>query len=557
MKTKPYKYLLIPGLILLILACSKEFLETPNNATLSIENFYKTKNDLDKAITAAYSIFKASDLNDGNIVGETFTHGHFLIGNANSDDAEVGGGIGEAVDLILMSECNAQADLGLASSLWTGLYQGIYRCNLVIENTPNALDEVSDEQKAIYIAEAKFIRSYCYFHLSRVFGPVPLITAPLGSDEFYSVTRNPLNEIYHQIELDLEEAAKILPWAEQFDGHANKGSAYGLLAKVLLFESSFARNYPGDTRFAGLEEKWDAAYTAASAVINSGYYDLSVNFSDIFHQEGEYSKESVFEIAFMNEGDAYHARNNGNTFAIYYRSRSMGGWGYDLPAQTLVDAFENGSKGFETGHWVSTGNPADSALWQDPRMDWTIVFNGETAWFDPAEVMTNGEGLTQYYTGYCSQKIYTPEITLPGNFSNFPNNLRLLRYSDVILLGAEAAFHKGDEATAINLVNQVRERARREAISPNALPPVPNSVTGENLLKEIKHERRVELAMEGQRDWDLRHWGDIKEGLRDFYANNKLHNVSDPFVVGVNEFLPIPLSEVRNSKGALVQNNGY
>jgi len=221
MKTKPYKYLLIPGLILLILACSKEFLETPNNATLSIENFYKTKNDLDKAITAAYSIFKASDLNDGNIVGETFTHGHFLIGNANSDDAEVGGGIGEAVDLILMSECNAQADLGLASSLWTGLYQGIYRCNLVIENTPNALDEVSDEQKAIYIAEAKFIRSYCYFHLSRVFGPVPLITAPLGSDEFYSVTRNPLNEIYHQIELDLEEAAKILPWAEQFDGHAN------------------------------------------------------------------------------------------------------------------------------------------------------------------------------------------------------------------------------------------------------------------------------------------------------------------------------------------------
>ncbi len=557
MKTNTYRYLLISCLILLISACSKEFLETPNNATLSVENFYKTKEDLDKAITAAYSVFKASDLNDGNIVGETFCHGHFLVGNANSDDAEVGGGLGEGIDLVLMTECNAQADLGVASSLWTGLYQGIYRCNLVIENTPNALDEVSDEQKAIYIAEAKFVRSYCYFHLARVFGPVPLITSPLGSEDFYSVSRNPVSEIYHQIELDLQEATESLPWVEQFDGHANKGSAYGLLAKVLLFESSYARNYPGDERFVGLEQKWDEAYAAANAVVSSGYYNLSVNYSDIFHQEGEYSKESVFEIAFMTEGDAYHARNNGNTFAVYYRSRSMGGWGFDLPSQELVDDYENGSKSFETGEWISTGNPADSALWQDPRMDWTIVFEGEPAWFAPTETMTNGEGLTQYFTGYCNQKIYTPEMELPGNFSNFPNNLRLLRYADVILIAAEAAFFKGDETTAINLVNSIRQRARRESSNPNALPPVPGSVTGNNLLSVIKHERRIELAMEGHRYWDLIRWGDAKEELKKYYANNTLHNVDDPFTVGINEFLPIPLAEIRNSKGALEQNNGY
>jgi starch-binding outer membrane protein, SusD/RagB family len=557
MKTYLLKYLLMPGLILLMMACSKEFLETPNNATLSVENFYKTKDDLDKAITAAYSVFKAADLNDGNIVGETFCHGHFLIGNANSDDAEVGGGIGEAVDLILMSECNSQADLGLASSIWTGLYQGIYRCNLVIENTPNALEEVSIEQKAKYIAEAKFIRSYCFFHLLRVFGPVPLITEPLGSEDFYSVSRNPVSEIYHQIEFDLQEAAENLPWAAQFDGHANRGSAYGLLAKVLLFESSYARNYPGDERFNGLEQKWDEAYAAANAVINSGYYDLSVDFGDIFHQEGEYSKESVFEIAFMTEGDAYHARNNGNTFAVYYRSRSMGGWGFDLPSQELVDAFENGSKSYETGEWVSTGNPSDSSLWQDPRMDWTIVFDGEPAWFEPTETMSNGEGLTQYFTGYCSQKILTPEISLPGNFSNFPNNLRLLRYADVILIAAEAAFFNNDEATAIQLVNNVRERARREASNPDALPPVPGSVTGNNLLSVIKHERRIELAMEGHRYWDLIRWGDAKEELRKYYANNTLHNIEDPYTVGINEFQPIPLTEIRNSKGALEQNNGY
>ena len=557
MKTTLYKYLLIPGLIFLSTACTKDFLETPNNATLSVENFYKTKDDLDRAITAAYAVFKEADLNDGNIVGETFCHGHFLIGNANSEDAEVGGGIGEAIDLILMSECAAQTNLGLVSSIWTGLYQGIYRCNLVIQNAPNALDEVTEAQKARYIAEAKFIRSYCYFHLSRVLGQVPLILEPLSSDQFYEVSRTPLNEIYHQIEADLQDAANDLAWATQFDGHANRGSAFGLLSKVLLFESSFARNYAGDSRFAGLEEKWDEAYAAANAVIQSGYYDLSVDFGDIFHEEGEYSKESVFEIAFMTEGDAYHARNNGNTFAVYYRSRSMGGWGFDLPTQNLVDAFENGSKHYETGTWVSSGNSSDSALWQDPRMDWTIVFENEPAWFDPAFQMTNGEGLTQYYTGYCSQKILTPEVELPGNFSNFPNNLRLLRYADVILIGAEAAYFNGDNATAIALINSIRERARREAASPDALPAVPGSVSGENLLKVIKHERRVELAMEGHHYWDLIRWGDAKEVLRDFYANNALHNVHDPFVVGVNEFLPIPLEEIRNSKGALVQNFGY
>lgn len=558
MNSKFIKYTGILSLIMLIMTgCGKDFLETPDNASLTIENFYQNKEDLDMALTAAYSVFKAADLDDGNIIGTTFCHGHFLIGDANSDDAEVGGGIGEAPELILMSECLSPANNGVLNSTWTGLYQGIYRSNLVIENASNALGKLTQEEVDKYIAEAKFIRSYCFFHLARIFGPVPLITHTLSSESFYTIIRNPLSEIYQQIEEDLYYAADKLAWAAQFDGHANKGSALGLLSKVLLFESSYAHNYPGDERFEGLQEKWGEAYDAANEVIQSGMYDLSLNYSQIFHTEGEFGKESVFEILFMSAGDAYHGRNNGNTFAIYYRSRSMGGWGFDLPSQNLVDAYENGSKTYETGEWVETGNPADSSDWQDPRMDWTIVFENEPAWWDASVTMTNGEGLTQYYTGYCNQKIYTPEENMPGNFSNFPNNLRLLRYADVILIAAEAAYYNGDAATAIQLVNSVRDRARRDSDNPNALPQIPGSVAGEDLLNVIKHERRVELAMEGNRYWDLLRWGDAKETLKNFYATNELHNVEDPFEVGVNEFMPIPLNEIRNSKGALSQNDGY
>ena len=147
MKTNVYKYLLITGLILSLTACSEDFLETPNNATLSVENFYQTKDDLDRAITAAYSVFKAADRDDGALVGQTFLQGHFAVGNSNSDDSEIGGGLGEAVELVQMSRCAAQPDLSLMNSLWRGLYQGIYRCNLVIENAPNASDEVSEEEK--------------------------------------------------------------------------------------------------------------------------------------------------------------------------------------------------------------------------------------------------------------------------------------------------------------------------------------------------------------------------------------------------------------------------
>ncbi|MFA9392101.1 MAG: RagB/SusD family nutrient uptake outer membrane protein [Prolixibacteraceae bacterium] len=555
MKTKISQYILIAAFVALLFGCSKDFLETPNNAALTVENFYKNKDDLDKALTAAYAVFKAADLDDGLIIGQTFCHGHFLLGDANSDDAEVGGGIGEDPQMVAMSQCKALSDNYILADVWTGLYQGIYRSNLVIENAHNADGQLSEAEIEKYIAEAKFIRSYCYFHLVRVFGPVPLFTKTLGANDFYTVTRTPVAEVYHQIETDLQDAADALPWVESFDGHANRGSALGLLSKVLIFESSYAKNYSGDERFSGMQEKWDAAYASANEVIQSGKYNLSVNYSAIFHDEGENSKESVFEIEFMSAGDAYHGRNNGNTIATYYRSRSMGGWGFDLPSQNLVDAYENSSKTFVNGKWESTGK--DSAEWQDPRMDWTIVFENEPAWFDPSYAMTNGEGQTQLYTGYCSQKILLPLITMPGNFSNSPNNIRLLRYSDVILIAAEAAYEKGDAATAISLVNQVRARARRDANNSSALPDVPSSVSGADLLNVIKHERRVELAMEGHRYWDLLRWGDAKQVLKDFYANNKLHNVDDPFEQGTNEFLPIPLSEIRNSKGALDQNSGY
>jgi hypothetical protein len=540
MKKIQYKSIAVVLVSWLMVGCTSDWLEVPVNSQLTIENFYKTQADAEMAVTAAYSVLKLSAFNGETAENGTLhgINGYFGVGEICSDNAEKGGeNRNNGIELAELSEFIPKTENGICFQIWRDAYLGIYRCNVALEKIPTINFSINDpagyDLKERYIAEVKFIRAYLYFFITQVYGDVPLVIAPLTPSD-YTMGRTPKALVYQQIEKDLMEAIPALPKKSEYSveqmGRVTKGAAQALLAKTYLFQ-----------------EKWSDARKMAKAVMEDGSYNLNTPYSKIFTIAGENCPESVFEIQYREAGDgSWHSMNDGNTLAIYTGSRDPrwplkdGGWGFMLPTQNLVDEFE-----------------AD-----DPRLDLTVVFNGEddpwglgvklyTDWADdPAAANKTNP------TGYICQKYLCAPDRLPNNWSDAPNNVALIRFSDVVLFYAEASYYLGDENEARRAVNMVRERARKEAKDPTtALPDV--TASGTSLLNAIWHERRVELALEGHRFFDLVRQKRAAEVINAYYATNPVLTLNNPFTKGVNEVFPIPQSQIDISNGNLTQNPGY
>ena len=541
-------------------SCLSDFLETEIQADIVVENFYQTPDDARMAVTAAYSVLNNAAIGGAGPrqSGAMHSWSYLAMGDWSSDDAEVGGAnIGESPGGQAIASFSHNSGNGFFENLWKEAFHGIYRANLVLHHIPGINFDGRQEPSGYdlqerYLAEVKFLRAYYYFSLVRAFGGVPLALEPLSPSQ-YIMPRATLGQVFAQIQKDLEEAIPHLPLKNQYAaadmGRATKGAAQALLAKVCLFESSYALNYPGDERFQGAGIKWQKAFDAAESVIQSNQYNLSTPYHKIFLTESENGPESVFEVQFKESADqTWHNENTGNTLYTMTRSRdprypALGeGWGYHLPTQNLIDAFETGA---------DHGGSADD--WVDPRLDATVVFDGEPAFWDPNDTLYVRIEPERSYTGYLTEKYLVAPWEAPSNWSDAPNNLRLIRYSEVLLMHAEAAFHLGNESAARNSLNKVRERARNG--NPDILPNV--TATGQALLNTIRHERRVELAMEGRRFYDLVRWGIAAQVINEFYENNEVIQLTNPFIPGVHELFPIPLKEINNTNGVVVQNPGY
>lgn len=520
-----YTTILFILIILISVGCDEDWLEIPVEVDKTIENFYKTPEDAEAALAAAYSTFKFSGIawspeQLGSVHGLDF----FMVGEIVSDNADKGGGgRNDNVERAEYAEFAGKSNAEFILNIWRDCYIGIFRANLVIEKVPDI--EMDQALKDQYVAEAKFIRAYWHFHLLRIFGDIPLVDHILPPSE-YTQERTPTESVYAKIEEDLEAGiGEVLPLSYPSDqvGRITRGAAQALLTKVYVFQ-----------------KKWALAEEMADNVIKSREYDLNTPYSKIFTSAGENSSESVFEIQFMESGNStWHSQNNGNNFYTYMRSRdsrwptSGQGWGFCVPTQNLVDAFED----------------------DDPRKDLTIVFDGETAPWGGDILYTDKENSNP--AGYTNQKYSVlPPDEVPVNWSDAPNNLRIIRYADLMLWYAEASFHNNKEQQARNALNLVRARARKEAQNPStALPDVTSS--GSDLLNAIYHERRVELAMEGHRFFDLVRTGRAPEVMNNFYATNPLLQLDNPFVEGVHELFAIPQAEIVLSQGKLTQNPGY
>ncbi len=490
-----------------ISACSEDFLEKDPLVDTVIENFYKTGSDAILAVTAAYTPMQWE-----------FNHTYFnewMLGDVVSDDALKGGnGTSDMADLFQLENFNGNPSNELLLEFYRAQYQGINRCNLAINKIPEISpdEDMNLSLKNRLIAEAKTLRAYYYFRLVRVFGGVPKITTTLSPSE-YAQPRASRDEIFELIYNDLTTAIPDLWLKSEYTiselGRVTKGTAQALLMKAYIFNS-----------------RWEDVISVGNQIYPTSEYSLIPNYADNFTLAGENGLESVFEIQYMEEPTSDYGDGNGftrGTFNIIMQRTRVAsqGWGFNHPTVNLINEYE-------------TGDPRKTATITDPDAD-------------------------SYLGNAYHSKKYSLSGYVLAHPTRGPLNYKVIRYSDVLLMYAEAACETNDLPTAKTVLELVRARAR--GTNTTILPSFPYGSYADNqagLREAIRHERRVELAMEGQRFFDLVRWG-IAEQVMNNYKNNESATVNAhimPFVAGKHELFPIPEVEI-NLNPKLVQNPNY
>jgi len=498
-KAKSLYCLLAAGLVLGAASCKKSFLDVKAEGTALESVYYSTPAEAFSGLVAAYNPLSWT-------VVSSYAPKMVLLSLA-SDETYAGGG--SNTDVAGMQAWNtynlSAATPNVPPDLWSRNYTGIYRANVMLEKTGN-VPGLSDDLKARYVAEMKFLRAYYYFDLVRLFGNIPLITTVLQSDQFFNQLQVKPADVYAQIEKDLGDAIPNLPatvtTAE--NGRVTKGAAQALLGKAIIYENNTAR----------MQE----AAAALEQVNSSSNYHLLTNYADIFDPGNKFNAESIFEIG--HTSTAGKGWGNWPNFDGNVGVQMVGPRSYSGPV------FESNAAGY--GFCPVTLDLVN-ALKDDPRYPATII-NMDS--LQAAGYCTYQKSYQN--TGYFIRK-FAPLAAYQGTVGdiplNWPNDEIEIRLADTYLLEAEALVRGGgDQVKAQSYLDKVRARV--------GLP----SVTA--TLDNIYNERRLELATEGHRWFDL-----VRTG--------KAATVLAPkgFTANKNEVLPIPLAELSNTK--LVQNPGY
>ncbi len=456
----------------------------------------------------------------------------WFIGDVVSDDALKGGqNTNDMADVYDMENWKTMDNNGFLLDFFRAQYQGVARCNLCISYVGEMTtgEDFSLQLRNRILAEAHFLRAYYYFRLVRVFGGVPLVDYVVDSDTKWNLERSSATAVFDFIKDDLKFAEEYLPLKSEYEdsdlGRATKGAAQAMLLKANLYTHDYEE-----------ARKW------GKKVIDSGEYTLCADYADNFTLDGENGPESVFEIQYTEDPTSDYGEGNGFTRGcfdiIMMRSRSSvlgGGWGFNHPTQNLYDEFEDG----------------------DIRRDVTILTPS-------AEQIENQSQETYLGSIYHNRKygLYTSDdntsyykLTHP---TRGPINNKQIRYSDVLLMYAEACAETGDESEAVSALNLVRERVAMPSYPGYAISINGQTISSPTLTEAIRHERRVELAMEGHRWFDLCRWGVAKETMDAYKATESADAQSHmaEFIKGKHELFPIP-SEEMDLNSALTQNPGY
>ncbi len=494
------KYFLLTIITLGMVSCSEDFLNKAPEDSVNTENFYLTEADAIAAVNGAYQPLQWPKLYNMRMWTTDIMAGNSIVGAAGGTD-----GIETQDQANFVTSTDNQGVL----DLWRGPWPGILRANLVLKNVPGM--DISDNIKNRVLGEAYFLRAHYYFILVRFFGDVPLVLEPVDPQGDLRPARTAKSLVYDQIIADFEKAAELLPARDQYTGanvgRASKGAAYGMLAKVYLTLGN-----------------WQKTIDYCDEVKNLGYA-LSQNYGDNFDPTKENGVESLFEVQYVKDaGYGFWDNENQSSWLSTFtgpRGANMveGGWGWNQPTQEFVNAYEAG----------------------DLRKDVTVLYEGCPK-FDNMDYKKSYS-----YTGYNLRKFLVAK-SVANAYDNNPLNFPVLRYADVLLMKAEALNELGkttdaqlpasnDNAT----LNKVRARAGLGNVS---------GLNQSDLRMKILHERRMELAFEGQRWFDLIRVNDGQYGI-DF-----LHSIGKTNMTTKHLLFPVPQKE-RDANPNLSQNTDY
>ena len=470
-----------------------------------------------------------------------------------SDDALKGGdGVTMEGYMHQLEIGNVQSDNDVINFKWRNNYFSISRCNTAIKAIL-AAGSLSESAKAAYVSEMKTLRAYYYFDMFRLFNKFPYFDETVANPSQCRADEYSRDQIAGFIRQDLRDAYDNLPESQEQAGRFNKYVAASILARVDLFLS-----------------EWEEAEKYAGLVISSGKYELYPNFLDMSKPEYNNMYESVMAVQFSsaNSPDQF---NFNNCLNCTWSEGNLYGNGDDfyLASQDLVNAFRTDANGLPYLEWNQNSESVLSADYEgnvDPRLDFTVGRIGmpwrshmyNERWCRNLELYGQYSGKKPYPA---PESPYVKPGIVPWGASSL--NYIIIRYADVLLMKAEALIEQGkDLDEARNLVNMVRAKAARsvdpryEPIDIN--PQIANYAVGQYSAtswnqdyarKAVRHERRVELAMEGLRWFDLLRWGTAIETVSKYY---QFETAFQPYYssASLSEdelYFPIPLNQKDNA----------
>lgn len=505
---KNFNKLIAISIILLVGVVScEDYLDVPVNGVLVQDSYYEADADVNAAILTAYDILTWNNNWDWGapVFIKTLPSDEGTSGGASPTDQA---GYNTLDDYVYDSTNDK------VSAYWNLNYYGIHRCNTLLDFV-----EGDTDFKRQAIAEAHGLRAYYYLELVTFFGGVPLLTTTNITPSEYNIARSSAEEIYAQIESDLEAAITGLPnkssYGQSDRFRISRGAAQGLLAKAQVYQN-----------------KNSEAVSTVQAIVNSGEFQLAEDFNSIFELDGEFGSGSMLEAVFSNTvginwgtnpwdlgqpGGAWesnmHIQLMGPREGEFGDAGGLGivqGWGFNYPSGKLFDAY------------MAEGDEVRRLATVISEDEW--VAGGGTA-----------TGTAHDYNGYLrikygSKPAESDEISIAQNYGT---NWRLLRYADVLLIGAEAAAKSGNDSQGQEWLNMVRNRVGLDNVTS----------TGNDLLGAVVNERFLELAFEGFRFYDMVRWGLAADNFEGFQT-------------GKHELFPIPQDEIVRAP-AMTQNPGW
>lgn len=485
--TSSIKWLVIIGFIIILpISCRKTFLNEPARGATINDLLNNPTDGAQRIIGAVYNKLYDWEAHSFPWIG---------VSSITSDDADKGSSTGDGggdkleLDGWLISPTNISFN-----EVWEGNFDGVGRACYALK----FLKDINIPGKERYIGEAKFLRAYFYWNLIRVFGGVPKIDKVLTSQadiELASV-RASAEDIYAFIELDLRDAIAALPTviATSERGRVSKYAAQAFLAKVYLYQ-----------------KKWAQSKSLCDEIISSNQFSLLNNYAFIWREQGEFSVESIWEINAIADNPPKGIQQYTEVQGM--RGSGLGdfGWGFNVPSNDLVNAYEPG----------------------DLRKAATILVSGSTLWdgFETSNTLPNP---FYSYKAYVSR---TAESFFDRGQSN--KNLRVFRYGEILLIKAEVENELNDTTASKIALNQIRQRAGLAGI---------NAINKTILRNNIYKERRVEMAFEHDRMFDLRRTGRAATVLQ---AHGK------PYISPKHDLFPIPQRQIDLSGNKIRQNFGY